>query len=292
MSFFSLLGAMKGLTYECARSGCNKLITRGYEFDGGKICEECGKEFNDTVQSIYHRDDHAHAKCRKYVDADLQVFLKTSKGHKFEPSKPTFEDVAVYSHDVFYRKQVEVLKDSDEESSEDSFDLRLKKIDEEHEARYRKFQNNPEFVTKFRAKLFYCSDEVLISLIRAGEAHALVHKLEEKCDECGDDCDVIEMSHHTRGLGTLWLETVKETYENHEERLNEIAKSETLEEIKDSDSMSEERLLKIWEELKADESEKRYRFKCPTCGHPDGSFCDCAKRDWLEIHMRDKKSTL
>jgi hypothetical protein len=38
------------------------------------------------------------------------------------------------------------------------------------------------------------------------------HGIETKCDDCDNSDDEIELSHHTRGLGKLWLEVTKDLH--------------------------------------------------------------------------------
>lgn len=230
-------GVFNSLTKRCTRNGCTETFIHGFDFEGGSLCRDCNNDFLDADQGQYE-SNATWAKCRKYVDADFQAFLKTPKSQTFTPMNVSYEDTAVTGYDIFLRNKpkVEVVSSSGTEegsedensseqsnnSSENSFDLRLKKIDEDFKARCRDFQDDPFFLTQFRAKLFYCSNDTLISLLRVAQAQALYHDKDKRCPDCENECDVLELSHHTRGLGTLWLETVKETYKDHEQKLNEI----------------------------------------------------------------------
>lgn len=175
----------------------------GYGFETGTLCSKCFKELDKIISS--RKSDRLQ--CKKYMEIDLRRFIDTPKGEKFELVEIDPDDEPVDIYNLFNITKVEILDESEEETS---FDIKMREIDEKFEARYRTFHENPEFVAIFRTKLSQCSDEVLISLLRAGEAHALQHKVEDDCDDCQNEDDDIELSHHTRGLGKLWLEVVKD----------------------------------------------------------------------------------
>jgi hypothetical protein len=205
MAFFRLLGLVSSMQKSCSRKGCEKSFIHGYPFDGGEFCDNCGKEF---MTSVDHTGQKYNLRCRKYLEEDLKRFVETNVGEKFIPTAGLPENEAVSSGDVFFRRKIELVDGESEE--ENSFEVKMKEIDRQWEARYTSFQDNEDFVQTFRKNIQNCSNDALITLIRAGEAHAVRHRVEEKCDKCQDDCDVVELAHHTRDLGNIWLETVKE----------------------------------------------------------------------------------
>lgn len=211
MNFFRLLTVVQSLTKNCTRKGCNESFVHGYKVEKDRfICGNCAKEFM-AAMNAEQTGTECGMRCRKYVEQDLRRFISLGLGKTFNPSEIEDEDSVVYSNDVFYRKDVEVLDDPRERYS---WEEKMEQIDKEFEGRYTTFHENEKFVETFRKLLSECPRDTLIQLIRCAEAHAVRHRnLEgpEKCEDCQDSDDELEMSHHTRGLGEIWLKAATET---------------------------------------------------------------------------------
>jgi sugar-specific transcriptional regulator TrmB len=135
------------------------------------------------------------------VERDFRKFVKVPKGQIFKPKKIKDRNEAIEPYKIFFKAKIEVLDEFDD------IDKEFKIIEEEFEARYRTHQDNKVFVDNFRKLLASCSDETLIELMRCGEVHALRHNID--CDDCENSDDEIEISHHTRSLGHIWLEAIQ-----------------------------------------------------------------------------------
>ena len=213
-------GVFNSLTKRCAKNGCTETFIHGQDFEGGSLCRECSDDFLDIDQGQY-KDSQTWAKCRKYIDVDFQGFLKIP-----------YEDV-VTGYDIFMRTRPKVEEmssseseeegsGSDSSSGENSFKERLKKLMETLNPDVETFKMTPIFLLTSDPNCWTVLTTFWFHYWRLDSHHALYHKLDKKCDDCDSACDTIELCHHTRGLGTLWLETVRVTYEDHESKLKEL----------------------------------------------------------------------
>lgn len=213
MNFLRLLNVVNSMSKSCSRRGCGEIFIHGHNVQGQPLCQKCGKEFRDVMDDV-GPSEAAGMQPRGYLKEEIRRFMLSPKGEIFIPSILLPEDEPISAYAVLYDQAsgVEVIT-SDEESSETSFDLRMKEIDKEFEARCTTFQDDINFVSTFRQRLATCDDETLKSLMRAAECHAMRHDT-EFCDGCQDDNDEIELSHNTRGLGNVWLHVCKELNKN------------------------------------------------------------------------------
>lgn len=212
--FVKLFTLVSALLKQCSRKGCTETFIHGYEIPSKKngkqnfICEGCEKEFTKAFENFGKQNCGFH--CLKYVKRDLNNFLSTQKGEVFKPGKIKKKNVAIQAWEVFYLDLERSKPDLAEMSEEEYWERKMAEINKKFDERCTSFQNSEVFIAKFRALLAECSAETLIELMRCGEAHSLNHNPDELlCDGCQDYDEKVDLSHHTRGLGKIWRDTVK-----------------------------------------------------------------------------------
>lgn len=183
----------------CSRNSCDKVFIHGYQIGLSYkyICDTCFNEFIKSYESKEYEDQLRTKQC---FEKDLAMFLDTKDN--FIPPSLKDQDKIINAYQIFFQNRVEILDESDEE---DSIDILLNNLDK----RYTKYQDNLNFIASFRKLLGECDDNTLIDLIKLAQFQALKHKTNKSiCEECEDIDSEVELTHHTRGLGNIWLKAV------------------------------------------------------------------------------------